>query len=198
VLLDGRAVQADRVVVAAGAWTPQLLPELSDRLAAIGQPVFHLRPTDPSRFEPPHFLPWAADIAHTGWYGFPTIDGVVKVAHHGRGRPVDPDGERHVDARDEERLRGFLESHLPELAGAPVVHRRLCLYCDTFDGDFLIDAHPNRPGVVVASGGSGHGFKFAPVLGRWAADAVEGRPVPPRLRWRELGDRLTEAARSDV
>src|SRR5690606_15207292 len=91
----GVELRADRVVVAGGAWTPALLPELGDRLRAVAQPVLHFRPADPARFRPPHFVPWAADIAHSGWYGFPAnAAGIVKVANHGPGQPVDPAAPR--------------------------------------------------------------------------------------------------------
>lgn len=196
-VVDVDHLEADVVVVAAGAWTPVLLPELADRIRPVGQPVFHLLPEDPDRFRPPHFLPWAADIARTGWYGFPaTADGRVKIANHGDGVHTDPNGPRVLPADAEDRLRAFLRDRLPALADAPVVGTRLCLYSDTFDGDFLIDRHPDRPGVVVATGGSGHLFKFGPVLGDLVANVVLGGDPPPRYRWRALADRRLEAARA--
>jgi sarcosine oxidase/L-pipecolate oxidase len=71
------------------------------------------------------------------------------------------------------------------------------LYCDTWDGDFYIDHHPRLSGLMVASGGSGHGFKFAPVLGSLAADVLAGVPnrYAARFAWRERGQARTEAAR---
>ncbi|MCB9684904.1 MAG: FAD-dependent oxidoreductase [Alphaproteobacteria bacterium] len=189
---------ADVVVVAAGTWTHHLLPELADRLVTVGQPVFHLRPPDPADWAPPRFLPFACDIATTGWYGFcANADGVVKIANHGAGVRIHPDGPREVPAEAEVALRSFLVDHLPSLADAPIVGRRLCPYSDSFDGDFLIDRHPDRPRVVVAAGGSGHAFKFAPVLGEAVADRVEGRGGDrwARFAWRTLGQRRTEAAR---
>ncbi len=191
---------ADAVVVAAGAWTPGLLPWLADRLHATGHPVLHFRPADPAPWRAPHFLPWAADIARTGFYGFPAnADGLVKIANHGVGVRVSPDGPRDLPPGTHDHFRAFLVDALPGLADAPVVGERLCLYCDTFDGDFWIAADPERPGLVVATGGSGHGFKFAPVLGDLTADAVEGTPGPWawRFRWRAPGDRRTEDARHD-
>ena len=97
-------------------------------------------------------------------------------------------------------MRAFLGDSLPPLADAPIVHRRLCLYCDTFDGDFWIDHDPDRPGLIVAAGDSGHGFKFAPILGALIADVVERRPNDwaPRFRWRSRGPDRREAARSGV
>ncbi len=196
---DGTDHPADRVVVAAGAWTPSLLPWLSDVMWATGQPVLHFRVDDPERWKAPAFPTWAADIAGTGWYGFPALDdGTLKIGHHGTGRRVDPDQLRIVDPDHEARCRDFLSEALPDLVDAPAVSSRLCLYCDTFDGDFWIGEDPEREGLVVAAGGSGHGFKFAPVLGPIVADAVEGRENPrlERFRWRPKGEPRTEAARS--
>jgi len=191
VLSGGEVLSADAVLVAAGAWTPVLLPHLRDRLWATAQTVFHFRVAEPAAYQPPRFPVWAAGIGDDGWYGFPALaDGTVKVANHGVGRPLHPDAERLVAAADEAHFRSFLQRALPALADAAVVASRLCLYSDSFDGDFLIDHDPERPGLVVACGGSGHGFKFAPALGATIADVVERRPNPraPRFRWRAATD----------
>jgi sarcosine oxidase/L-pipecolate oxidase len=196
--LDGRVEEGDVVVVAAGTWTPKLVPELADRILSRGQPVFVFRPRDASPFEPPRFVPWAADIGRTGWYGFAAnAEGLVKVANHGAGRLQDPDAPRAVASTDEARFRAFLRDALPSLETAPLASTRLCFYSDTFDGDFLIDRHPERPGLVVASGGSGHAFKFMPMLGELVADCVEGKsnPFASRFRWRELAPARAEQAR---
>ena len=197
-LASGREVAADHVVMAAGAWTPVLLPELADRIWALGQPVFHFQVDEPAAFQPPAFLPWAADISTAGWYGFPAkSDGRLKVSNHGPGIRVDPRDPRAVLPSTEEEFRDFLSRALPSVANARVVATRLCLYTETFDNDFWIDRDPARDGVTVATGGSGHGFKFAPVLGPIVADVVEGRETATahRFRWRELGERRVEPAR---
>ncbi|MSP23598.1 MAG: FAD-dependent oxidoreductase [Myxococcales bacterium] len=196
---DGTTIEADHVVVTTGAWVCQLLPELADRVRAIGQPVFLLRPADPAPFRPPHFVPFTAEIARSGWYGFSaTRDGLVKIAHHGPGIPVELDAPRLVPAAFEARLRSFLAEALPALADAPLHASRLCLYGDSFDGDFIIARVPERPGVTVAAGDSGHAFKFTPVLGELIADAVLGAEnrFLPRFRWRERTTPRTEAARA--
>jgi glycine/D-amino acid oxidase-like deaminating enzyme len=196
---SGERLEADRVVVCAGAWTPTLLPWLSDRLQATAQPVVYLGTGSPEEFRGRQFPPWAADIANSGWYGFPALDdGRIKIGHHGRGTKVEPDERPPVGAHHVARLRTFLEEAIPALADAPVVGERVCLYCDAFDGDFLIDCDPDRDGLVVATGGSGHGFKFAPVLGGLIADVLEGRPNPwaYRFRWRSVGEARTDAARA--
>jgi glycine/D-amino acid oxidase-like deaminating enzyme len=195
---SGEKIEADRVVVCAGAWTPALLPWLSDRLRTVAQPVLRFRPADPEPFRAEVFPPWAAGIASSGWYGFPAAaDGCVKIGHHGAGEVVHPDARGEVPDEHVERARAFLAEAVPSLADSPVVERRMCLYCDSFDGDFLIDQDPQREGLVVAAGGSGHAFKFAPLLGSMIADAVERRPAPwgERFRWRLAGATRAEEAR---
>ena len=198
-LADGTELLADRVVIAAGAWTPTLLPHLGNVMWATGQPVVHISVEDPERWRAPHFPVWGADIARTGWYGFPALaDGRLKIGHHGPGRRVHPDEPRVVDARELGAVRNFLAESLPALASAPIAATRLCLYCDTFDGDFWIDHDPDRPGLTVAAGDSGHGFKFAPVLGGLIADVLEHRPNPwtRRFAWRARLTDGKEAARA--
>ncbi len=188
-------LEADFVVVAAGAFTPSLLASMSASMRVVGQPVLHFAPREPARFAPPHLVPFGADISRTGWYGFGASDaGVVKIAHHGAGVPVDPAARRDVPEDAEPRFRAFLRDTLPELAEAPLAGSRLCLYCDSADGDPWIARVPDRPGLVVASGGSGHAFKLAPLLGEWIACEVEDGRGPARLGWRDPSAKA-EAAR---
>jgi glycine/D-amino acid oxidase-like deaminating enzyme len=197
--VDDRVLYADAVLIAAGAWTPALLPHLENVMWTTGQPVVHVEVADPSAWQAPRFPVWAADIARSGWYGFPALpDGTLKIGHHGSGRRVDPDAPRTVLPEEEDQFRQFLRRHLPRLGEAPMRLTRLCLYCDTFDGDFWIDEDPARPGLFVAAGDSGHGFKFAPVLGALIADVVERKPNPWRNRflWRRRVRDGKEAARS--
>ena len=188
---DGTELRADWVVVAAGVWTTVLLPELADRMWPVGQPVFYFKPQDPGSYRPPSFPPWAADTPRSGWYGFPANDeGVVKMANHGPGRRVHPDAERVILSEEEAHCRAFLAQSLPSLASVPLNESKMCLYCDTWDGDFWIGRDPGRLGLVLATGGSGHAFKFGPVLGGLVADALEGveNPYSRRFDWRPLGE----------
>jgi len=128
-------------------------------------------------------------------------DGVVKVANHGPGREMSPESlERAVTSEDKKNLRQFLSSTFPELANAPIVYSRVCMYCDTHDGHFWIARDPEREGLVIAAGDCGHGFKFAPVLGEIIADAIEGKsnPILQKFRWRAEvhAGSGTDAARS--
>jgi glycine/D-amino acid oxidase-like deaminating enzyme len=180
----GAEHRADVVVVASGAWTQSLVPGLDGALRATGQPVVHLAPVDGSLFDAVRFPVFSADIARTGYYGFPLHAGVVKIANHGPGRRLArASDERAVSDEEIASLRAFASRALPALTTAPVVSTRQCVYGDSPDEHFWIAPDPARPGLVVAAGGSGHGFKFAPVLGDLIADACEGRVVG-RFAWR--------------
>jgi glycine/D-amino acid oxidase-like deaminating enzyme len=198
VLEGGERIAAEVVVVAAGAWTPSLLPWIEPLTWAVGQPVACFRPADPRPYEGARFPVWCAEIARTGWYGFPVnARGLLKIGHHGPGRRWRPGEPLEPTESERARFLAFVARTFPSLAGAPIVHERVCLYCDTFDGDFLIDRDPGHDGLIVACGGSGHAFKFAPMLGPLIADIVEGRPNPwaRRFAWRAPGPRRTEQAR---
>jgi len=187
VLESGERIAGDAVIIATGAWTPYLLPFTRKFFRATGHPVFHFKPHDPDLFMPERFPFFGADIATTGYYGFPLNQGVVKIANHGPGREMSPDSSQRAVTRDEEEaMRAFLRSTIRSLADAPIVYTRICMYCDTPDGHFWIAPDPDRPGLVIATGDCGHGFKFAPVLGEIIADAVEGKSNRwlDKFRWR--------------
>jgi len=188
VLGTGERIASDLVVMTVGAWTPYLLPFTKKIFRASGQPVFHLQPRQPELFAPECFPVFGADITTTGYYGFPiNRDGVMKIANHGPGREMSPESpKRAVTPEDEKNLREFLSSTFPALADAPIVYSRVCMYCDTHDGNFWIARDPDRRGLIIAAGDCGHGFKFAPVLGEIIADAVEEKPNPilQKFRWR--------------
>ena len=192
---DREHLRADHIVACAGAWTTALLPELADVLHSVGQPVFHLAPPDPSLFEAARFPVFGADIARTGYYGFPLAAGVVKIANHGTGIAMRPDEPRAVTDAQTAALRAMLADTFPALADAPIVASRLCVYGDSIDGHFWIARHPERANLTIACGGSGHAFKFAPLLGAMIADAMLGEPVSSRFRWRP---ELARAARGDA
>lgn len=197
----GEFVHADIVVVAAGAWTGKLVPHIADAFRTPGQPVVHFQPKDTRLFAADRFPVFAADISQTGFYGFPLHpNGVLKIANHGPGRFVDVDDPvRRITAEELQNIIGFAQQALPALADAPVVHTRLCLYCDSWDGHFWIAGDPDHSGLYVVAGGSGHGFKFAPCIGKLVLDCIAKKDTPrlQKFRWRpELRPpRMAEEAR---
>jgi len=211
-LTNGRELRGDYTLVAAGAWTPSLLPQLHDILTPSGQTVFHFRPS-PSvlkSFEANHFPVVVADIQKTGFYAFPAHpkENCIKVGTHTdgysfKGKLITKETlektMRGAFPQEEKIFREWLKESLPELKDAEIIFTRMCLYCDSFDGDFLIDHDPDREGLVVASGDSGHGFKFAPVIGAIISDILERKPnkYSHKFVWRKpkIGENKKDAAR---
>ncbi|MGC9538918.1 N-methyl-L-tryptophan oxidase [Streptomyces sp. UG1] len=183
---DGREIVADTVVVAAGAWLPELeLPVPLPPLQVTQQQVFHFRQREPSVRWPTLIWDGAVHL-----YGLPSgSDGgtlpTIKVAEHDRGTPTTPrTRDRVVDASSRTRVSGFVRDHLPGLEPDPVAEST-CLYTTTPDEDFVLDRHGP---FVIASACSGHGAKFAPLIGAMAADLATGHADPhPRFRLDRAG-----------
>jgi sarcosine oxidase len=167
-------IDAGCAVVSAGAWVKTLLPELPVAIRVTRQVLGWFAPRDPALFAKDRFPVFLLQNADGIFYGFPDDGtGSVKVAkHHHADEAVDPDGcDRVVSAADEAMIRSCLAAHLPA-ANGPRVAATTCLYTMTPDGDFILDWMPGDGRVIVASPCSGHGFKFAPVIGEIIADLV--------------------------
>lgn len=193
VLQDGTRLTADQTVLATGAWTGRLVPELQGLAKPTAQPVFHLEVADLARYSPPRFTVMMANMERTGLYLLPVHprERVVKIGLHTSGRDMDPvRQDRMVSTQEVQLLRTFLRDYIPELADAPIVDSRICFYHDTLDYHFWIDRHPEIQNLTIACGGSGHGFKFTPVLGEIIADRVEDNlhPYGHKFRWRSTAD----------
>jgi sarcosine oxidase len=163
----------DAVVVAAGPWTPELVDWLPLRIERQVHAWLSIA-RDADWFAPDRFPVFIRQTDQFGdVYGFPTLDGQsVKVGRHHDGDITDPDHvRRRVDDTDLDPLRLMAATYLRGVSGH--VRRTLtCMYTNTPDHDFVLDFSPRDPRVVVVSACSGHGFKFAPVLGDIAADLV--------------------------
>ncbi|KAJ3091351.1 hypothetical protein HK102_000888 [Quaeritorhiza haematococci] len=169
---DGKRHLGDKVLVATGAWSAAVVPELRGLITATGQPVVHFRiPEELKRKYSTANVPvWAADITKTGFYGFPpNADGIMKIANHGPGVSV-------------LEYRRFFQKAFPEFNKMNITSTRICWYCDSFDGNFFICPIPTRQNLFVATGGSGHGFKFTPVIGDIIADVLEDKTTTSPYR----------------
>jgi sarcosine oxidase len=185
---DAGSIEADRLIVAAGAWTGRLVPGLAGLLRPTRQSVFYLRPVEPAPFSlgrmPVFIYKGPGDL--DAFYGMPAALGLgVKVARHG-GPDVDPDrSDREVAETDFGPVVGFLRECLPALAIAPIERTEVCLYTMAPDEQFQVGPLPGRPDVVVASPCSGHGFKFSCLIGSILADlAIDGRTGHDVAAWR--------------
>ncbi|KAJ3372408.1 hypothetical protein GGF31_001849 [Allomyces arbusculus] len=202
VTADGVRHTADTVVVAAGAWTPSLVPAWAKYLRAQMMPVlhFHVPVSQRAAFTSDKFPVWAVALdSDTLVYGFPiTGDGILKVAIDYAGYISSRQAGNDVPislastTTDAASTRGHapvsgtlpatclplfhraIAAIVPQLLEFPIVHARLCTYTNTPDHHFAIARQPG--GIVVASGGSGHAFKFFPVLGDLIVDVATGVP----------------------
>lgn len=217
VTADSTRHDADMVLIACGGWTPSLLPETQQLLETTSGSVLSIqlpknKPDLWDKYDEKNFPVWSWNMGSYkhgdsissigGLYGLPrTPEGIVKVAFRGAkwtsytrssssGTKVsypEPD----VDEIPEEAMRvirSFVAENLPDLLELDLSNCRLCWYTDSIDNDWLIDHVPGVQGLVVASGGSGHGFKFLPVLGEHIVDVMEGKETEyTRLfQWRTV------------
>ena len=175
---DRATYRARTLVIAAGAWLGSLVPELGPLAVPERQVLIWTQPRMPERYALGTFPIFVLDVPEGRFYGFPVhaVPGFKLGLYHHRGQVVDPDAwdRDAVDGEDEEALRRGLRGYLPDADG-PTLSMRTCLFTNTPDEHFLIDSLPDRPNVVVASPCSGHGFKFAPVVGSVVADLALDR-----------------------
>jgi sarcosine oxidase len=170
-------IDAGCAVVTAGPWVKALLPDLPVPIRVTRQVLGWFAPRDPALFSKDRFPVFMLQNPDGIFYGFPDDGtGWVKVAkHHHADEAVDPENcDRVVSPADEAMIRSCLAAHLPAADG-PLAAATTCLYTMTPDGDFIIDRLRGDERVIVASPCSGHGFKFAPVIGEVIADlAITG------------------------
>jgi sarcosine oxidase/L-pipecolate oxidase len=217
---DGKTHRTSMVILACGGWTPSILPALDGLNEATAGSVALLKiPQDSplyDRFAPNNFPSWMHKMrdGHAGGlYGFPrTDDGWFKIGYRGTkytNPQVQTDGrERSVPITRWTKgetikaiprqalsvIQTFLDKYLPELgeAGIHISMTRICWYNDSFDNHLTVDRVPGMDGLMVATSGSGHAFKYFPSLGNWIVDVMEGvgcdRPAIQAWKWRTLGE----------
>ena len=165
----------NRLVLTLGPWLPQHLKGASLPLVVERQMQHWFAPLQSAEWCHPDRMPialWQLTDSDRVFYTLPDFGDGVKVAIHHEGEFTDPDRvQRTVSAEEDGRVRELVARFLPTVAGA-IRDRAVCLYTNTPDGHFLIDRHPAHPEVLIVSACSGHGFKFASVIGESVAQLV--------------------------
>ena len=185
-LADGSTLEADAFVFACGPWLSKIFPELlGERIVATSQEVFYFAPpAGDRRFQPAAMPGWADFNGGDFYYGFPDLESRgVKFAHDVHGPVVDPDTQSRLPSEAAlAEIVAFRDRRFPLLRAAPLTGAEVCQYENSSSGDFLIDFHPAMPNVLLVGGGSGHGFKHGPEVGRYAAGLLLGDgTVEPRF-----------------
>jgi glycine/D-amino acid oxidase-like deaminating enzyme len=177
-------IEAGQFVFACGAWLGKLFPDvLGSRIFPSRQEVFFFGiPAGDTRFAPPELPTWLfqEDLV----YGMPDIESRgLKIAFDEHGERVDPDTQsRIVSSAMTEEVRRYVGRRFPALKDAPIVETRVCQYENSWNGDFLVDRHPEMENVWFVGGGSGHGFKHGPAMGEYVAGQIlDGGPAEDRF-----------------
>ena len=177
-LSSGEKIVADRFVFALGPWLPKLFPEvIGPRILPTRQEVFYFAtPAGDRSFTSGAMPGWADFNGGDIFYGFPDLETRgAKFAHDQHGVEVDPDTQsrRPTEAALAE-IVAYRDRRFPLLRNAQLIGAEVCQYENSSNGDFLIDLHPQWSNVLLLGGGSGHGFKHGPEVGRYAAARLLG------------------------
>ena len=195
----GERIAAERYVFACGPWLGRVFPALlGRRIFPTRQEVFFFAPeAGDTRYQPGRLPGWADFNGGDIYYGFPDLEGRgFKIAHDAHGPAMDPDtGDRIASPGALADVRAFMARRFPALADRPLNEARVCQYENSSNGDFLIDRHPDWDNVVLVGGGSGHGFKHGPAVGRYAAELLLGRLAMPEPRF-SLATKAEQANRA--
>ena len=181
---DGDRIRAGTYVFACGAWLPKLFPTLLQNLIhPTRQEVFFFGSAPGDRRFTATQIPAWVDFAG-GVYGVPDLEGrgfKIGLDHHGPS--FDPDtGTRQVSDDAIQVARMILAKRVPALERAPPLAAHVCQYSNSWNGDFLIDQHPDIDNLWMVGGGSGHGFKHGPAVGEYVAKQITNAIAPqPRF-----------------
>ena len=177
VFTDRSEYTAERLVITAGAWTSGMIPILDELAVPERQVLAWLQPLDGSLYTPEVFPVFNAYFDEGRYYGFPVfgIPGFKVGRYHHLEEVIDPDSKiKTVTGEDEAVLRSAVERYFPKANGTTMT-LKTCMFTNTPDEHFIVDLLPGNTQVAVAAGFSGHGFKFASVIGEILADlAITG------------------------
>ncbi len=193
---DRGSYEADKLVITAGAWDADLVDVLDGLAVPERQVLAWLQPTRPERFRPDNFPVFNLLVDEGRFYGFPVfgVPGFKFGKYHHLEEVVDPETlDRETHDYDEQLLRDFAERYFPDGCG-PTMDLQTCMFTNTPDNHFVIDLHPDYEQVSFASPCSGHGYKFASVIGEIMADLAETGITRHDISLFRL-DRLTQTSR---
>jgi glycine/D-amino acid oxidase-like deaminating enzyme len=184
VTLGGSSIVAgDRFVFACGPWLATMFPDVIGSLitATRQEALYFGAAAGDSSFDDTALPIWL-DMSDRVMYGIPgNAHRGFKISDDTAGPPINPTtGDRTVTASAVESARAFLRRRFPRLADAPYLGGEVCQYEATPDSDFILDRHPQASNIWIAGGGSGHGFKMGPAIGRIMASAVLDDVAPDR------------------
>ncbi|MCX5515990.1 N-methyl-L-tryptophan oxidase [Kaistia algarum] len=189
VVTEAGRYEAGRVVVAAGGWISDLVPALKGKAVAERQVLGWFLPKKPELFAMERF-PVSNAVSDAGhFYQFPIwgIPGFKIGLYHHLNQTGDAETLSRVPTpEDEAVLRAGMAAMFPE-ANGPALRLSACLFTNTEDEHFVLDTAPGAPEIIVASPCSGHGFKFASVIGEILADFATGKPSPFDLSLFKMG-----------
>ncbi|MCJ8009420.1 N-methyl-L-tryptophan oxidase [Lederbergia wuyishanensis] len=177
IICEDKQFRVKKVIVSSGGWTSQLLPELKLPLTLERQVLVWYNAKNPEKFTPEKFPIFSRMKDGIGFYGFPTVDGkTVKVALHHGGQVVNhPDEvDRDIYETDLEPVTEKVKEYFPDLIPVPV-KAKTCFYTNTPDEHFILGAAPGLPNVTLLGPMAGHGFKFAPIMGKIAAELATNK-----------------------
>ena len=187
---DKQTYQCNKLIITTGAWAGKMIPGLADKIKVTRQFVAWIKTKNDGQFELNKFPCWMIgdDLKHGCYYGFPLLDtekfgepAGLKLAHHFPFQITDPDNvNRQTTEFDIENLNYCLNKYLPGVFDS-ILHTKICLYANSPDENFIIDKLPGfEENVSIACGFSGHGFKFASIVGEILADlAIDGKTDLP-------------------
>ena len=182
--------QCNKLIITTGAWAGKMIPGFADKIKVTRQFVAWIKPNNEKQFVLNNFPCWMIgdNEKHGCYYGFPILDTKIfgepaglKLAHHFPKEVTDPDKvDRRTTENDIQNLKYCLDKYLPGVFDS-VLSTKICLYGNSPDENFIIDELPGfENNVSIACGFSGHGFKFASVIGEILADlAIDGKTDLP-------------------
>jgi len=187
---DKDTYQCKNLIITAGAWASKMIPGFANKIKVTRQFIAWIKTKNDPQFELNKFPCWMIgdDLKHGCYYGFPFLDtekfgepAGLKLAHHFPKEVTDPDKvDRQATENDIQNLKYCLDNYLPGVFNS-ILHTKICLYANSPDENFIIDKLPGyEENISIACGFSGHGFKFASVIGEILADlAIRGKTDLP-------------------